>query len=375
MNKYKVRTLSISDLHLGHRNTPIDFMVENLYAYFAENHKIFKNLDAIFFVGDTTDRLLKPGSIEYTTVLKFLSWMVKYCKTNNIILRILEGTPSHDWNQVRGFETVLSEFIKDIDFKYIDTLSIEYIDKLDMYILYIPDEHNTDAKVTYKEVKELMAELGIDKVDITLIHGQFHFQIPQVNLKISHNEQDYLDITRYYIGVGHIHTRMNYDRIIGTGSFDRLAHNEEEPKGAILHTSFANGSSEHIFIPNRRAMIYKTLRYTDVDDVSKLYRKVSKDIKKIPKHSRVRIIVSDNIINKVANYLVNEYPDYVITVTNAQDKKTITEVVVPEVKIEEFNITKDNIVDLLTSELRDNNVPESNIKLAKAELNKIIKEI
>ena len=374
MNKYKVRTLSISDLHLGHRNTPIDFMVENLYTYFAENHKTFKNLDAIFFGGDITDRLLKPGSIEYITVLKFLSWIVKYCKTNNIILRILEGTPSHDWNQVRGFETVLSEFIKDIDFKYIDTLSIEYLDKLDMYILYIPDEHNTDAKVTYNEVKELMAELGIDKVDITIVHGQFHYQLPQVTLKISHNERDYLDITRYYIGVAHIHTRMNYERIIGNGSFDRIAHNEEEPKGSILHTSFANGSSEHIFIPNRRAMIYKTLRYIE-DDVSKLYKKVSTDIKKIPKHSRVRIIVTDKIINKVANYLVNEYPDYVITVTNAETKKTITEVVVPVVKVKEFNITKDNIVELLTSELQDNDVSESNINLAKTELTKLIKEI
>ena len=374
MNKYKVRTLSISDLHLGHRNTPIDFMVENLYNYFTENHKTFKNLDAIFFGGDITDRLLKPGSVEYITVLKFLSWIVKYCKTNNIILRILEGTPSHDWNQVRGFETVLSEFIKDIDFKYIDTLSIEYLDKLDMHILYIPDEHNTDAKVTYNEVKALMAELNIDKVDITLVHGQFHYQLQMVTLEISHNERDYLDITRYYIGVAHIHTRMNYERIIGNGSFDRIAHNEEDPKGAVLHTSFADGSSEHIFIPNRGAMIYKTLRYTETD-ISKLYQAVSADIKKIPKHSRVRIIVTDKITNKVANYLVNEYPEYVITVTNAETKKTITEVVVPVVKVKEFNITKDNIVELLISELQDNGIAESNINLAKTELTKLIKEI
>ena len=60
-------------------------------------------------------------------------------KPYNIILRILEGTPSHDWKQSKLFIHLNDLTKAGTDVKYIDSLSIEYIDKFGINVLY-PDE-------------------------------------------------------------------------------------------------------------------------------------------------------------------------------------------------------------------------------------------
>ena len=80
-----------------------------------------------------------------------------------------------------------------------------------------------------------MITSGLTKVDYAVMHGQFDYQLPKhITGMPRHDSQKYLDIVKHYIFIGHIHTHSVYDRIIAQGSFDRLTHGQEEPKGYVV---------------------------------------------------------------------------------------------------------------------------------------------
>ena len=100
-----------------------------------------------------------------------------------------------------------------------------------------------------------------EEVDIAIMHGQFHYQFPRIKLDSSHDEQEYLNMVKHYIHIGHIHTHSSYDRIIAQGSFDRIAHGEEENKGCVVAKIDTTNreNDEWMFLVNDKAMRFITL--------------------------------------------------------------------------------------------------------------------
>lgn len=143
-----------------------------------------------------------------------INWLLElclYCSERNIILRILEGTPSHDWHQVKILDTILANNHIKLDYKYIDTIYIEHIPNLDN-IGYIPDE-GSDAS-THSVFKNYMKDNNVYSLDFTYYAWiLFKYQIPQL-VNQGHNEQDYLDLVKGYICIGYVHTPSVYDRIL-----------------------------------------------------------------------------------------------------------------------------------------------------------------
>lgn len=288
----KFKYLVISDIHLGNKKNPTWRIVANLDTYF-ENYSSksrFAKLDAIFIAGDLFDKLLDLESDDYYITLEWLIRLMNFCADNDIILRILLGTPSHDRHQPKVAPILFNAIRRNFDFDYVSTLKIERLKKSGLYILYVPDEYHPSTDETLRQVKELLVENSIAQVDIAIMHGMFRYQAPPVASKLPlHIEEEYIAITKHYINIGHVHTFSFFGSIVAQGSFDRMSHGQEEPKGATVMTiDLVNGNS-YEFIENKNALIYKTIRLKS-PDLQKSMEQVQDALAKLPEGSHIRIV-------------------------------------------------------------------------------------
>lgn len=253
----KLKITTISDVHLGHKRNSTESIILSLDKNFLGNPDVAKS-DIIFIAGDLFDGLLAPTAVEKALIYLWFHRLVKFCLRHAIMLRILEGTPSHDWKQSEIFTTL--HFITEtgIDFKYVKTLSIEYIEKYNINVLYMPDEWRHTAEETLTDVKELMKSKGLEKVDLGVFHGHFEYQLP-IPSPSGHSSDEYLKLTNGLIFIGHVHNSSRFGRIVAQGSFDRLNHGEEVAKGFVIADyDTETFESTVFFIENKDARIYNT---------------------------------------------------------------------------------------------------------------------
>ncbi len=353
------RFLVLSDIHLGHNKTPTEFITHNLRIWFKDYEHLFNinNLDAIFISGDVFDRLLSPNSIESMEAYTWLSELAKYCSENNIKLRILEGTPSHDWKQTKLLYKIIGNLHLDIDFKYYEDVDIEVIrtDNAEVSVLYIPDEIRETSEETYELVKSTLKKHNMEKVDIVIMHGAFNYQLPVKGLDFLHNEDDYLSITNDLVIVGHIHNQSIFKNnkyksfILCPGSFDRLTFADEDIKKGGWLVEINEDGVNTMFLENRLAINFKTIDISDKNINS--YKKI---IESIPKYSNIRLIVNEeNNVNELVKYVKSVRPDINIVVKVNKTKNN------NENKVENvshtFKITEDNIRELIYEELKNDN--------------------
>ncbi len=251
----------ISDIHLGHSRVPTQHIIKNLYAAFP-NDEATASLDLLIIAGDLFDQLLTVPEDQVQEIKLWICHILRLAKRHDFLVRILKGTPSHDRDQSRLFPELNDMTGIDADCKYISILDIEYIERHQIHVLYVPDEWRHDPEDTWYDVQNALAQHQITHVDYAVMHGLFEYQLPNhVNLPC-HRTERYLGITRRYIFIGHHHTYSHYDRIFSQGSFDRLAHGEGHEKGHIRLVDyglpdFSNNSIR--FIPNKNAMVFKTI--------------------------------------------------------------------------------------------------------------------
>lgn len=350
----------LSDIHLGHRKNKAKDMVVGLKNMFSDREETAK-IDLIVLAGDVFDRLLNLAEDDVTDIMLWISWLLELCARNNIVLRVLEGTPSHEWFQSGLFESVLKVTKTPVNFEYVKTLSIEHIEPLGIDVLYVPDEWDTSTDKTLEQVKELLRLKELDKVDYAFMHGNFHYQLPNhIKKAPRHNEEEYLNIVKHYIFIGHIHTHSNYKRIIAQGSFDRISHGEEEPKGHV-RSIVSSRSSQWFFVENKNAKIYLTVNCKDMD-LDKTLERIWKKVKLLPPQSHVRIKAQSNhSIMQNMNELIAAYPLLVWTKISTKEEETPVES--NEVILHDsITINKENIVSLIMDRV---NKTSSNTELNK----------
>lgn len=284
----RLNIASISDIHLNHPNTPTELIVRNLMLYAFPDQKSTHDLDIIFIGGDVTHSLMDFASENAILFRKWVAEFLWMCAKHDIMVRIIEGTPLHDWKQSRIFVEENENHSIGCDLKYFTDIHIEHIDRYDIDVLYIPDEIRPTTSATWNRVVELMGERGLEKVDLAIMHGAFSYQLPdvaEVRDKV-HDEEKYLSIVRHYIFIGHVHTHRPKGRIIPNGSFDRLAHGEEEDKG---HVRLMKGNIE--FVVNKGAMRYFQLNVSgmDVDQVIEL---ISEKLKSNREKFKIKLLAN-----------------------------------------------------------------------------------
>lgn len=278
------------DVHLGHPTTPTSHIIANMHKYLLGNSAVLQ-CKMIVVNGDFFDGLLTLHSDESYAIIAFINELLRYCKTNGIILRVVDGTDSHEYKQAQWFVEINEHNNIGCDVKYVTALSIEHVESLGLNVLYVPDEWNIDASVTFKQVKELMLDRGLDKVDVTFMHGAFYYQLQGEQTISRHNPGDYLGITRHYITINHVHKHSVFKRIVAPGSFDRIAHSEERAKGYVILNIVPNDpeSSSWEFVENPGAWKYVTVCPTETSDYGLMHAEIEKCILNLPVGSRVRL--------------------------------------------------------------------------------------
>jgi len=343
----KLNIASISDIHLGHKKTFTREIISNLISAFPDNSETGE-LDIIFVAGDVFDDLLSLPDDDVVEIELWVSSLLHICAKHDIVLRILAGTPSHDWHQSELFMTIAKILKINVDIKYIKDVSVEYIEKFGINVLYVPDEANDTTEKTIKQVREILKAKGLSKVDYAVMHGQFDYQLPPFIKAQKHNSKDYLDIVNELIFIGHVHSHSKYERIIAQGSFDRLAHGEEESKGHVRVKIRKNGERNIKFVENKRAKIYKTVECFGLT-LEETISKIDDAVSKLPVGSNIRISGSaDNAIFSNMNMLIRRYPlliwSKLVKDVGEEESVTSTE---PNYDYVPITITRDNIKELL----------------------------
>lgn len=322
----KLTMLSLSDLHLGHNNVPAQFIIDNLNTIIKDDSSM-ANIDIIWLCGDIFDQLLYFSDQIIGEIECWIAYVLYVCKKWNISLRILEGTPSHDRGQSIHFINKAKLLNFDLDIKYIDKLSIEYMSKYDIHVLYVPDEYHATTQETWNAVQQLLLEHNLTKVDYAIMHGMFEHQLPKGFNLPHHLSSNYLSIVKKYIFIGHIHQMSVMDRILAQGSTDRLQHGEEEDKGYWYVESYKNNTASDVvkFMINEGAMIFKSIDWTRLE-----YDQIESEMRKYinyPSNSHLRIIVEKDHA-KIALYesFKKRYNYYFWDIKKVQDKSEINNV-------------------------------------------------
>ncbi len=288
------------------------------------------------------------------------------------MLRILEGTPSHDWGQVKLLQHIIDKNKIPVDFKYINTIHIEHNARLNKTILYIPDEVSESAETTYELVNKALKDNNLKQVDIAFMHGYFNYQLP-VSHKSAHNEDKYLNIVKQYICIGHVHIATVFKRILAPGSIDRTAHGEEGAKGGLLLSVLKDTS--YLFVPNKNAAIYTTIS-TSHKSILSIIDAIKNKITKLPINSNIRLAVIDNtLVSGLVKELGIIYPNYKIKVVVERGTSVTDTSAILHKKIETtcFDINANNVEALLLKELDAKyTFDSSDIAIAKKELYKYI---
>lgn len=350
----RLNIAELSDVHLGHNKTSASHIVKNLYRAFPDN-EITGELDIIWIAGDLFDSLLNLPSESVSEITKWATHFLKLCKKRDIVLRVLEGTPSHDWQQAKLLVDINEHADIGADLKYIQELSIEYIERFGIHILYVPDEWRPKNSHTWHEVQELLLSHQLSKVDFCIMHGCFTYQIPPSLLDMfeTHDTENYIGITEYLIFIGHIHQHSQYKNILSAGSFDRLSHGEEEPKGHIRATVNKDGTYTAKFIVNEGAKTYLTLDYSGLS-LDEVYRRLDELIPTIKDDSHVRIQAStEDAVFKAGSEIKARYKNIHLRF-KSNERKVKHEPIVQKDIVKPINLTNGTILQLLSASLQEN---------------------
>lgn len=340
----------VSDIHLGHKRNTTAEIISNLMLAFRDDAS-FAFLDILFLAGDVFDGLLSLPNEDVPEIDIWIGQLLNLCKKHNVKLRVLEGTPSHDWCQSQRFITINEIAAINADVKYVKELSIEYIDDLGLNVLYIPDEWESTTEKTFEQVQAALAAKGLTQVDLAIMHGQFEYQLPEHVKAQKHNSNDYLSIVSRLIFIGHVHVHTRHQRIVAQGSFDRLSHGEEGPKGHVRARLKDNGECDVVFVENTGAKQFITVSCLGLE-LEATIKKVSKVAATLKPGTYIRVEADHtNHIFQNMEVLVTSFPLLVWS------KKPI-EPETQETAIEDIGsiyvpitLTKDNLSGLLMERL------------------------
>lgn len=373
----RLRVLDFSDIHFGHPNTPTSYIILNLDKALSDP-AILRDVDILFLSGDIFDRQLDLNDPNVYLIREWIVRTIRKCKQYDIALRVLYGTPSHDARQSMLFEHLNKLCEIGADVKYISELSIEYMERYEVHVLYVPDRSRPSNSIAWRDVRRLLDLYKLEAVDIGIMHGFFDFQLPEIarNSTDHHISDEYLKIVKHVIFNGHDHKPQQKGHIYIPGSFDRLRHGEEEAKGH-LDAVITPKDLVVTFVENKTAMPHVTLRLPDVD--TKLEEVVDEILAKVGnvKKAFIRIITTRNsAIYHSGEKLKQVFPLFHFTFeepSRAKEKSigAIPRIIESTTRLSHVSLTKNNLRDELLSrvEVRDPSVLELAKKLIHGVLN------
>lgn len=322
----------------------------------------------LFLAGDVFDRLLSLDDPSIHHIDLFISKLLRACFDHGVIIRVMEGTPSHDRKQSKRFETIENMLKTGVDLAYVTETSIEYIPSLQAHVLYVPDEAHPTTIQTKEVVQALLEAHGIEQVTLSIMHGYFQYQLPyQTKEGTFHDIDFYQSITKKWISIGHVHTRSRNGKVLAQGSHDRCGHGEEGPKGYVVAT-VGNKADDAYFIDNPHATVFRSVEVYEmlVEDAVKL---LHEEADKLLPGARLRIVAEpEDPIFDYASVLQMAYPKIIVSKKpKSRGEQTIAEKILDNVigRWQPIRIDETNIVDMVVQRLQKRGEGVDTNRLAK----------
>lgn len=358
-----IKTFVFSDPHLVHPRTPAANALKAIRRYFP-NAPETEQYDICFMAGDWTDHgigLSDPGVYYVQAAIVHL---LRTCKDRNVKLRVLRGTTSHERDQSINF-VWLNEILEiGCDLKYVTTMAIEYMEDLDLNVMYVPDEWNQDAEVTLQQAKEMMRNRGLEKVDFSIMHGAWTHQLQGIQSPAYHDAVKWSDIVEMAIYSGHIHTHSRYLKHVSVGSVDRCGHGEEEAKGFLSFTYTEKKETDFRFIENQLAKKFLTLNIMGmtVQDIATLITQY----RDLPAGSALRLEYTvDDPIKPIREELQELFPQFIFTDIRRGGKETKSDAQLQSLLLKTRQnrtpIGPDNLIPLLRTHLESESLDSQKV--------------
>lgn len=285
-----VKAVVINDLHFGIDAT--QRMYSELHQ-FTDFLKEKEGLQLLVFDGDYFDRKLSVMDTATYLAVKFFDEVLKICKEKGIVVRMVNGTRSHELDQIHIFESHESD--DDVDFRIIRTVQEEGL--LGMHVLYIPEEYPDDEQAYYADFKEKEKRYNVIFGHGTWDFVSFDSQIAhasQTNTKSApvfmYDEWKHT-IPEGFITFGHIHGRNVYgNKIYYCGSFSRWGFGERSARGFTYFEYDLDEKKYKVeFIDNTEAPTYEEISVKTIEGIDF----ENQDIEKITKAIDFEIAKND----------------------------------------------------------------------------------
>lgn len=352
--KDPINIISMSDIHLGCRGVSTINILSRLYNTFKHCPEA-AHIDFIFLVGDIFDSLQSWPDESVGPIQVFIGYLLRFCKKYDICLRVLEGTPSHDRGQSKEF-IIMNEILEiNCDVRWVKDIEIEYVERYGVNILYVPDEYRPTTEETKDLVKLAMQNAGLKSVHFTLLHGYYAYQVPDLKDLQVHDHIFYSNITERYGFTGHNHPMSVYENLINHGSFDRLAHNQEHPKGYFKVSSYANRSLDIVqFVENIDATPFITIDISEInfeEGKKVIYKNIEPLLHANIPEINIRLRYKrDSLTDALFNSLNKVYTQITWTKDYVKEVSTVKVGVTVEI-YKPVNITKNNITGIIKKRL------------------------
>lgn len=367
-----IRILFGTDFHFGSTRTPSLSTLRSIKHAWPDSPEMAKH-DLFIIGGDWMDRLINLSQQSAYEAQEAAIHILTVCKKYDIKLRIVEGTCSHDRRQSIMFTELNTRLEIGCDLKYFQDLAIEFIDDLNLTVLYLPDEWHHDSDETLRQAQELIKANGLQKVDIAVVHGGFKYQFP-LELPSLHDEVAWSELVNYAILSGHIHAHSRCLKVICGGSFNRNNHDEDGPKGHI-RLEIAKGRVRKVdFVDNPYAKIYKTINIFDLD-IQDVLEQIAQ-LGSLPDGSAIRLEYRDpDPIKAIRETVEAVYPRYIFSdVKRVEKKEKELRKLFSGTIFQPVEITRNSVVKLVVERLAKKGNGDDVLALASKAINETIEE-
>lgn len=347
-----MRVVCINDIHLGHPQIGAPIMRTNFNKLLYP--QLNDDIDILFVGGDFFDSQLSLNSVAGYETACIIDELKTLAAKHNFIIRVLRGTFSHDRHQNQFFLTNTTESVINGEalVKVFSSITVEHIASLNINVLYIPDDlpydDCTDA------IETALLDNHVTTVDIVVNHGYFDHLLPP---NMPHKPSNMLTksfmnrICHGFIINGHIHNRNVYGNILNGGSFERLNHGEEQPKGFnVIDYDVSKRSFSSNFIHNIYTTLFLTYDLTEFPDEQEFVKWTNRILEKCESTNEkiyLRIVGADPVIKQSLQTLAQARSDrFVIKLASAKRSLNVENIVMTST-VNLPIITPDNLSELL----------------------------
>ena len=291
-----------SDFHFGGHSNLENFKKEtDFFIDFVK--KNLDELDMVILGGDLFDRVLNFKEPAGKLVSSFFLQLYELLVKNEKYLLYVNGTISHDNNQIYVFQEYLNNYFRIYSNLTIDTLFMLENDE-PLNFLFIPEEYPKDKDIYFELIKEecekyapVMA-FGHGTFDFTSFESQKIMSEKQLNTAPIFDSEFMSNLVSGQILFGHIHSPLEWkNKIIYANSFSRNCFGEEKDKGfLIFYIDIENKTTETKRVINIYAPEYKTIDLSDYEFEKMPVEEKIKFIKKQKEiYPNLRIIDTKNV--------------------------------------------------------------------------------